>query len=289
LEFAANNLHPKLHAVLQNLIEGSSTEAIEPLLRDLARIDMAVAEVKRVHRGNFAQPLKLSRFSAQRDARDYFRLVDFLVTLSGYSGWVILFDEAELIGGLGRGGRAKAYANIGRMSGDGMGCAHLVSVFAVASNFYDTVLERRHDVTAAAEWLETRGDSEAAECCRLGIATLQEATMLEPLTSANWLQVMQALLDAHEAAYDWSSGLTAAQFWQEVQRLSPETDTKTRTRLRLGIQWLDLVYQHGQPPHVRLSTLGEVPIEEDPAWGAATTVEEETPAPDEEGVDATLL
>lgn len=266
LRFAEDNLHPKLHAVLQNLIEGSSTEAVEPLLRDLAQIDMGIAEVKRIHRTNFGRPLKLDRFSAPRDVRDYFRLVDFLVAAAGYAGWVILFDEAELISRLGRGGRAKAYANIGRLTTDGLGCAHLASVFAVASNFYDSVLERRHDAASAAEWLQARGDAEGAEFCRLGIAALQEAALLEPLTPANWLQVMQALLDAHEAAYGWRSGLTPAAFWQEVQRLAPETDTKLRTRLRVAIQWLDLVQQHGRPPQVRLSSLGEVPLDQG-AWG----------------------
>lgn len=268
LRFAEDHLHPKLHAVLHNLIEGSSTEATEPLLRDLAQIDMGTAEVKRIHRGNFGRPLKLDRFSARRDVPNYFRLVDFLVTAAGYAGWVILFDEAELIGRLGRGGRAKAYANIGRLATDGMGCARLVSVFAVASNFYDSVLERRHDAADAAGWLDARGDAEGAEFCRHGIAALQEAALLEPLAPANWVQVMQSLLDAHEAAYGWSSGLTATGLWQEVQRLAPETDTKLRTRLRVAIQWLDLVQQYGRPPQVRLSTLGEVPLDQE-AWGEA--------------------
>ncbi len=270
LRFAEDNLHPKVHAVVHNIIEGSSTEAVEPLVRDLAQLSMGTAELKRIHRGNFNNTLKLERFSAQRDARSYFRLVDALIGIAGYAGWVILFDEVELIGRLGRVGRAKAYGNVGRLAVDGMGCTRLVSVFAVASNFYDSILERRHDATQAADCLEVRGDPEGAECCRLGIAALQEAVLLPPLTPANWVQVMQTVLDAHEAAYAWSSGLTAPDFWQEVQRLSPETDTKIRTRLRLAIQWLDLHYQHGHAPQVRLATPKEVSLDED-AWDGAVS------------------
>jgi len=269
LRFAEDHLHPKLYAVLQNLLQGTSTEAADALLRDLARIDMGVAELKRIHRGNFGRALKLSRFSAQRDARDYFRLVDFLVGLRGYAGWVLLFDEAELIGRLGRGGRARALGNVGRLAGDGLGGGHVLSVFAVASNFYSDVLMRRHDAEEAPRWLEARGDTEDAEACRLGIAALQEAVLLEPLTPANWRQVMQAVLDAHETAYGWSAGRTAADLWQEVQRLAPETDTKLRTRLRLAIQWLDLLLQHGRPPQVRLFGLQEVGLEEQAETEAA--------------------
>lgn len=263
LRFAADNLHPKLYALAHNLIDGSSAEAVEVLVRDLARLDLPLSELRRIDRGNFGRPLKLDRFSAPRDVRDYFRLVDFLIGLSGYAGWVILFDEVELVGRLGRGGRAKAYANIGRLATSGLGCSHLLSVFAVASNFYDTVLERRHDAAQAAEWLESRGDAEGAEFCRLGIAALHHAVLLEPLAPASWIPLMQVVLDAHETAYAWSAHTSAAALWDEVRQLAPETDAKLRTRLRLAIQWLDLVLQHGRPPQMQLHHVREVPLDEE--------------------------
>lgn len=270
LRFAEDHLHPKLHAVLLNLLRGSSTEATEGLLRDLARLDLGPSDLKRIHRANFARPLKLNRFSAQRDVRDYFRLIDFLIRLAGYAGWVMLFDEAELIGRLGRGGRARAYANVGRFAIGGMGCEHLLTVFAVASNFYAGVLDRRNDRALAPQWLEGRGDQEGADACRLGIARLQEAVLLDPLAAANWLQVLQAVLDAHETAYGWSSGLQPDDLWREVQHLTPETDTKVRTRLRLAIQWLDLVFQYGRAPQVRIFGLGEVALDEAAAGSGDT-------------------
>lgn len=262
LRFAEDNLHPKIHAVLLNLLEGNSAEAVEPLLGDMARADLPVAELRRIHRTNFGRPLRIDRFSPQRDARDYFRLVDFLITAAGYGGWIILFDEAELVGRLGRGGRARAYAHVGRLAHDGLGCGHLGAVFAVASNFYTTVLQRRRDAEGAPEWLEARGEAETAAFCRLGLSALQEAEWLEPLGPDDWLQVMGAVLRAHEAAYGWSAGCTPETLWHEVRQLAPETDTKVRTRLRVAIQWLDLVLQHGRPPQVRLATLGEVPLDE---------------------------
>ena len=263
LRFAADNLHPKIHAVLHNLIEGSSTEAAEPLLGDLARLDISTNDLKRIHKGNFNATLKFGRFSAQREVRDYFRLIDFLIRLAGHAGWVILFDEAELIARLGRGGRAKAYANVGSLAGDGLGCTHLLSVFALASNFYGT-LTRRRDPEACPEWLRSRSLTEAAELCTMGLAALGEATMLESLQPANWLSVLQAVKDAHETAYGWSADLTAGAFWEHVRGLT-QTDTKVRTRLRVAIQWLDLLMQHGQPPQVRLSGVAEVPLDEE-AW-----------------------
>jgi hypothetical protein len=251
LDWAHAELHPKLHAVLRNLLEGQSTEATEALLQDLERLDLGVADLQRIHRGNFHEPLKLTRFSPQRDVRDYLRLVDHLLRLRGYAGWVILIDEAELIGRLGRGGRARSYANIGRLGGDGMGARHLLTVFAVASNFYTDVLQRRRDDQLAPDWLERRGDAEGAAACRRGIAILQEAEVLHPLQPANWVQLLQQVLDAHEAAYEWSSGLSPEAFWEAVRQITTEMDTKVRVRLRLAIQYLDLMYQYGHPPHVR--------------------------------------
>ena len=269
LEWAHTELHPKLHAVLRNLREGQSTEATEALLQDLERLDLGVADLQRIHRGNFQQPLKLTRFSPQRDVRDYLRLVDHLLRLRGYAGWVILLDEAELVGRLGRGARARSYANIGRLGGDGMGTRHLLTVLAVASNFYTDVLQRRRDEELAPEWLASRGDPEGAEACRRGIAILQEAEVLHPLQSANWLQLLQQLLDAHETAYGWSSGLSPEAFWDAVRQITTETDTKVRVRLRLAVQYLDLMYQWGHAPHVRaVYGPGEVDLAEAPPTAA---------------------
>jgi hypothetical protein len=268
LRFAEDDLHPKLYGVLRNLIDGSSTEATEALLQDLARLDLSLPDLKRIHRSNFREPLRASRFSAQRDARDYFRLIDFLVRLQGLPGWVLLFDEAELIGRLGRGGRARAYANVGRLAGDGLGCRHVLSVFGVASNFYASVLERRRDPQLAPAWLEQRGDTEGAERCRIGMATLQEAMFLDPLSPSEWTDVMNTVLEAHQAAYGWSAGVDAGALWREVQRLAPATDTRLRTRLRLAIQWLDLLWQNGAPPHVQLYDVGDVALDDEDVGGA---------------------
>ena len=267
LRFAEDHLHPKLHAVLQSLLRGSSTEAVEPLLRDLARVDMGAAEVKRIYRTNFGRPLRLTSFARTRDVREYFRLVDFLVRLRGYAGWVLLIDEVELIGRLGRGARAKALATIGQLAGDALGCSHLLPVFAVASNFYGDVLDRRHDRTAGPDWLRARGDEEAAQACAQGIAALDDARRLIALTPAHWTGMMQTLLDAHQTAYGWSAGVTAAELWQQMLAVAPETGTKLRTRLRIGIQWLDLMLQNeGRAPQVRLARVAEVPLAEDPGW-----------------------
>lgn len=264
LKFAEDELHPKLYGVIRNLIDGSSTEATEVLLQDLARMDLSLPDLKRIHRANFRAALRAARFSAQRDARDYFRLIDFLVRLNGLPGWVILCDEAELVGRLGRGGRARAYANVGRLATDGLGCRHVLTVFAVASNFQSTVLERRRDLQLAPAWLEQRGDTEGAERCRIGMNTLQEAMPLDPLRPSEWVDVMRGVLAMHEAAYGWSAGMDADGLWREVQRLAPATDTRLRTRVRLAIQWLDLLWQYGAPPHVQVHDIGEVAIEEEP-------------------------
>jgi hypothetical protein len=285
LAWAHTELHPKLHAVLRNLLEGQSTEATEVLLQDLERMDLGIGALQRIHRGNFNAPLRLTRFSPQRDVRDYLRLVDHLLRLRGHAGWVILLDEAELIGRLGRGARARSYANIGRLGTDGMGASHLLTVFAVASNFYTDVLQRRRDDPLAPEWLASRGDGEGAEFCRRGLAILQEAEVLHPLQPANWLQLLQQLLDAHEAAYGWSSGLSPEAFWEAVRRIATETDTKVRVRLRLAIQYLDLMYQYGHAPHVRaVHDGGEVDLGEEPGDGPAEEPGEEGEAAAQGGI-----
>lgn len=292
LEWARLELHPKVHAVLRNLLDGSSTDATLALLGDIERLDLGISDLRRIHRANFGAPLKTTRFSAQRDVRSYLRLVDYLIRLRGYAGWVILFDEVELAGRLGRVGRAKSYAHIGQLAIDAMGAGHLLSVFAVASNFYTEVLIRRKDNVMAPEALAARGDPAAAESCRRGIALLEEAHLLPPLTPANWQQLLQNLIDAHESAYDWHSGLTGASLWEAVRAITTETDTKVRVRLRLAIQWLDLMHQYGHAPTVRrVHGLGEVDLAEavtgEPGAEETPDLGDPSPAAEAEDMEST--
>src|SRR5206468_10033595 len=56
--------------------------------------------------------VKLPPARLQHTGRDYFALMARLFEISGYSGWLILFDEFELVCKMGTQARGRSYANL---------------------------------------------------------------------------------------------------------------------------------------------------------------------------------
>ena len=112
---------------------------------------------------------------------------------SGYQGWVILLDEAELIGKLGLPSRAQAYVNLAQLLGldarrpalDG-----IYVVLALASPFVQEVLSAngRNDLTKVPEWFTDPRRNKSTEVAPASAAmgSLVEASVpLESLSEAN--------------------------------------------------------------------------------------------------------
>lgn len=269
LSWVEKNLHPKVAAVLRNRLQGQqvSAESLYKLDQDLAGIAIAQQELKAIHRLNFGETLKISPlFRVKANMFDYFLLLERLIRLAGFRAWVILLDEAELIGRLGRGGRAVSYAMLARLLGyggqDQPRLASTYTVVAVSSNFQPEVLETRGDTAVAPEWLLARGRVEEAYLAREAIQALGEAELLPSLTEDQLLPVMEQILVAHKTAYGWEPGISGRDLLQRVRQIAPSADAKLRTRIRIAIQWLDLCMQYDEEPNLIIDSLVEQPIEE---------------------------
>ena len=257
LGFAESNLHPKISAVLRNYIEGQTTDALYRLYQDLAGEFMRAQDLKAIHRLNFHETLKLGRFTVASDTWDYFRMVDALARLRGYSGWVLLIDEAELIGKLGAGARAKSYANINRFLSPKGGLANTLSVFTIATSFFPDVLDRLNDSAMASQWLRTRGLVEEAQHADEVLDKMVEAEALLPLSEEQLAGVMEQIVSAHSKAYGWTPPLDGKELLERILEIFPARDTKLRTRIRAGIQWLDHLLQYNEDPIFYVSDLVE--------------------------------
>jgi hypothetical protein len=275
LSFAEDELHPRLGLILRNYFRGKSIETQQDLVQDLSGDLLATHDLKAIHRLNFGQAAQTGRFSRTRDIWDYYRLIDVLVTLRKHRGWVILFDEAELIGKLGLGSRAKAYANVARFLGPAGGLGRTFSVFAFANSFYSDVLGYKDDAYRAVSWFHQREDYEAAEAALSAQEAIRGAEMLPSLTEDQLLEVMKQLVQAHAEAYSWSPPTDADELLQRVMELLPHPDTKLRTRVRAAIHWLDHLFQYAEDPTLDFAGLSE------------TNLMEEEELPEEEEVAAT--
>lgn len=95
-----------------------------------------------------AATYKLEPLAARELALQRFRFAPRLMVAAGYSGWVVLVDEVELIGRYSFKQRARSYAELARWAGrlDRESYPGLSAVFALTADFTSFVLEGRNDV-----------------------------------------------------------------------------------------------------------------------------------------------
>ncbi|NCO33549.1 MAG: hypothetical protein AUJ92_01415 [Armatimonadetes bacterium CG2_30_59_28] len=174
---------------------------------------------------------------APRDlALQRFRFATQLMLAAGYPGWVLLFDEVELICRYSLLQRAKSYAEFARRMGalKGETVPGMVTVFASTDDLGLAVLEKDEDqVPAKLAVRDSDGDSLLSSQARCGMRKLREAVALTPPDRAMIEETKEKLRQVHAQAYDWSP--SPARFAGEVL-----TTTRMRTYVRSWINQWDL-------------------------------------------------
>jgi hypothetical protein len=263
LAWVEEHLHPKIGAVLRNRLEGNLAygEEVHRLDRDLLGTFMDLQDLRAIHRLNFRQPLRLARpFRPRQDAFDYFRFAERLIAVAGLRGWVILLDELELLAYFGPGTRALSCAFLPRIFGLTGQLGRTYALGVVASSFLSEAFAARDDATLLPAWLRQRGRSDEAELAERGIALLRAAEVLPALGPDQLLAVFRQILQAHQAAYRWTSGLDAERLARVVEDTLAGKDPKLRTKIRCAIQILDFEMQYGVlPDRMAVGTLEEMP------------------------------
>ncbi|MEW6574611.1 MAG: BREX system ATP-binding domain-containing protein [Bacillota bacterium] len=260
LEFARQELHPKIFYILQNYFNTNDPFHQYLLSGDLNGEWLPVSQLKSMHRLNFGRPAKIDRFKPADHAWDYFRLMAHLIKKRGFAGWVLLFDELELTGTLSLLARANAFYNLSRFtfpqSADALSSVY--PVFSVASRFWPDILlrARRPDVDEIPARLIAKGEPRKAEQAKRVLNSfLQETVTLEALPKADVRRCLGAVQDLHGRAYGWEPEADLEQIL-ELTRYA-----RLRTKIRYTLEYLDLKYLYREEPAVETTSLEEMPLE----------------------------
>ena len=260
---AAVNLETnKIYHLLRAFLGTQEEEERALFLGDLEGDFVSSALIKKSFRRVTGKPAKMNQnFSKTKHCMDYFDFISVLFRRIGLNGWVILFDEAELLGRLGKKTRAKCYRNMQEFLNPGDGLEGVFSLFAFSAAFADEVIDGRHEFeNVEAIYAE---DPAALKAAKATLNAELEAPDLPPLSQEEIQRIFASIQEFHGLAYDWEP------------RVSPETlyaNTEgggylLRTRIRAAIELLDQLYQYGEAGKIRLTALGEESLAE----------EEETP------------
>jgi hypothetical protein len=211
----------------------------ETIVRFWSGDPIAVPELRRRLRDLDEQRPVLSPVTAQELSRQRLRFGARLLAAAGSAGWVILFDEVELIGRYSLLQRAKSYAELARwMRGehDGPGTS-IAAVFAMTDDFEAAVITGRNDRELVPAKLRLKDTPEAdalAKAAQSGMRIIDREThLLTPPDEVELKQAYTRLRELHGRAFDWQP--------PDVTGLERLGATRMRQYVRAWINEWDLV------------------------------------------------
>lgn len=244
----------KLHYVTRGLsAKDGEIDDYAALTGDIMGSFVQIGTLKQICQRLLGEKIKLSAtFSKTRHTIDYFLYASRLFKDMGYSGWVILIDEAELIGRLSRKSRAKAYANLCSLLHPDESLGDVFTLAAFSTSFQSEVIEGK------AEYAGLEADPTLADIKDKAVRMLDDISSmpeLEPLTEAEMEDSIGKIISLHSKAYGWESDVDA----KTLANVVKGKGALLRTKLRAGIDYLDQLYQYGD---VADTTVGELADED---------------------------
>ncbi len=256
LVYAAKELQTdKLYYVLRAYMGTEDQEEKFLLKADLEGDFIANPVLKKIYRRIYNQPVRFSaNFSKTKHCADYFSFMSRFFVKMGYQGWVILVDEAELMGRLGKKARLKAYENMAPFLFPKQEMQSVFTLFALSASYIEDVIEGKHEYENLAELYPDQ-----PEPCKSVLDALVKAPQLLPLTKDEITQVLEGIRQFHGRAYGWDPQVPTA----ELMKAAQAGGYLLRTRIRAAIEYCDQLYQYGQAGETKVGTLTEGSYEED--------------------------
>jgi hypothetical protein len=210
----------------------------ETILRFWSGEPIAVPELRRRLRERGEQRPALPPVGAVELARQRTRFAARLLAAAGSPGWLVLFDEVELIGRYSLLQRAKSYAELaGWMRGEHGRGVPIAAVFAMTDDFEAAVITERNDRELMPAKLRLKDRPEAtalASAAELGMRIIaRETHLLTPPDDVELKQAYDRLRELHGQAFGWQPPDVAG-----LERLGA---TRMRQYVRAWINQWDLV------------------------------------------------
>ena len=169
------------------------------------------SEIKRYLRQSGNPSYRIGKITAKELALQSFRFAAELMVTAGYSGWILLIDETELIGRYSLLQRAKSYAELARWMGE-LKDKHgvypgIAVVFTITPDFEQVNLVEKNDLEKIPARLQNRGadgDPLLEAQAKRGMKLLKKALPLNRLEESQIEAVGEKLREVYARAYCWS-------------------------------------------------------------------------------------
>jgi hypothetical protein len=208
------------------------------LQTDLEGDFVANLQIKNIYRRIFQEKVTFNvNFVKTKHCQDYFAFLSHFFKLLGYNGWVILFDESELVGRLSKIARMKAYNNMAGFLFPKKQLESTFAMFAFSASYGEDVIEAKGEYdNLAALYPENQ------EPMKTVLDAIREAPQLSVLTKDEILEVLKKIVRYHGKAYDWQPQVRLQDMVSSVE----SGGYLLRSKIRAAIEYLDQLYLYGK-------------------------------------------
>jgi len=214
-------------------------EYADALVRFWSGDPLPAPELRRRLKAHGLGPVSLPPAPVRELGMQRLRFAAKLLAAAGFPGWVVLFDEVELIGRYSLQQRAKSYAELARWVRGEHGASGLpiAAVLAMTDDFEAAVLSDKNDrelVPARVRAKETSEAGELAARAETGMRIIEaDMTLLTPPDAAELDAAYARLKELHGVAFGWAP--------PDVPGLERLGATRMRQYVRAWINEWDLV------------------------------------------------
>lgn len=239
----------KLWFVLKCLKNETDDDMKYKLECDLTGDFITINELKKDYKKLYKETCRLNEsFKKNIHTTDYLIFMSHLFHELGYNGWVILFDEAEMLGSLSKKSRLKAYAAMADFLMPPPAMISVFTLFAFTSSYREDVIEKKNEY----EYLSEIHPGQE-EPMKSVLDMIVKARELSPLTSEEIHEVMEKIISYHEEAYDWK----LTQNHEGLINAAIKEGVLLRTKIRTIIEMLDQIYQYGSLGNIETINVDE--------------------------------
>lgn len=217
----------------------------EKLYGALLGLRLPGSEISRMHRSVKGEKLPSLHFKATEHADAFLGLMADTLQMCGFEGWVILIDEIELIGRLGKLSRYKAYKNLDWLLNWGSTQKYpIYTVAAAATRLQDDLWygKEQDDRSMMPELAEAKwGPAAGMDMIRFFMRAVDNnALNVLPARSADLETLLDCVADLHGQAYEWQPDFSSSELIRHVGA------QPVRTYIRAALESLDLQYLYHQ-------------------------------------------
>lgn len=192
----------------------------------------------------------MPKFTIKDHANCFFEFYPYLIKLLGFKGWVILIDEIELIGKLGKVGRLNSYKNLSYLLN--WSNEHDLPLYTLAASAKtlqtDVFYSRKNDVQKMPDVAKEKFNAETAFHITKFFdlaAKSNRNLILNPINREAYTESFQTIMDLHKKSINWIKPADPSLIETLINIIKPE-QKPIRMCIRMFIELLDIYALSGE-------------------------------------------